>query len=104
MRLASLLLLACLSMDVLAEACLIESSDDQLTVRMSQQNISIPAKLFRDSFCQPQIPDRSFEVSFVERCPKGAYGICDSALSDSVTYRQSIHYYSEPDDCTSPQT
>lgn len=98
MRLASLLLLACLSMDVLAEACLIESSDDQLPVRMCQQNISIPANLFRDSFCQPQIPDRSFEVSFVERCPEGAYGICDNARSEGVAYRQSIHYYSEPDD------
>ena len=35
---------------------------------------------------------------FLERCPEGAYGICDSARSEGVAYRQSIHYYSEPDD------
>lgn len=82
----------------LADACLIESDDDQLPIRMCQQNISIPPQLFRDSFCQPQIADRSFEVSFMDNCPEGAYGICADARSEGVAYRQSIHYYSEPDD------
>ena len=83
---------------VYSEACLIESNDDDLPIRMCQQNISIPPQLFRDSFCQPQIPERSFEVSFMESCPVGAYGICENARSEGVAYRQSIHYYSDPDD------
>lgn len=83
---------------VQAAACLIESNDDQLPVRMCQQNISIPESLFEDSFCQPQIPERSFEVRFMESCPAGAYGVCDNARSEGVAYRQAIHYYSDPDD------
>lgn len=79
-------------------ACLIESNDDQLPVRLCQQNISIPPSLFNDSFCQPQIPDRSFDITFVDQCPAGAYGICDDARSEGVAYRQAIYYYSEPAD------
>lgn len=91
-------LLLGLATQALAEACLIESSDDQVAIRMCQQNINIPPPLFRDSFCQPQIPERSFEVEFMEACPPGAYGICDSARSQGVAYSQTIHYYSDPDD------
>lgn len=83
---------------VYSEACLIESNDDDLPIRMCQQNISIPPHLFRDSFCQPQIAERSFEVSYLDNCPEGAYGVCDNARSEGVAYRQAIHYYSEPDD------
>lgn len=79
-------------------ACLIESNDDELPIRMCQQNINIPAQLFRDSFCQPQITERSFSVSFMVSCPEGAYGVCENARSEGVAYRQAIHYYSEPDD------
>jgi len=60
--------------------------------------ISIPPQLFKDSFCQPQISERSFAVSFMDSCPVGAYGICDNARSEGVAYRQAIHYYSDPDD------
>lgn len=82
----------------LADACLIESDDDQLPIRMCQQNISIPQQLFRESFCQPQIADRHFNISFMDSCPEGAYGICAEARSEGVAYRQSIHYYSDADD------
>lgn len=82
----------------MAEACLIESNDDGLAIRMCQENISIPQHLFAGSFCQPQIPDRTFDISFVEACPAGAYGVCEGARSEGVGYRQSIHYYSDPDD------
>jgi len=36
------LILLSLGAQALADACLIESTDDQLPVRMCQQNISIP--------------------------------------------------------------
>lgn len=82
----------------MAEACLIESNDDGLAIRMCQQNISIPQQLFTGSFCQPQIPERTFDIDIVEACPAGAYGVCEGARSEGVGYRQSIHYYSDPDD------
>lgn len=82
----------------LADACLIESADEQLPIRLCQQNINIPVQLFRDSFCQPQIVDRRFDVSFLDNCPQGAYGVCAGARSEGVAYRQSIHYYSDPAD------
>lgn len=81
-----------------AAACLIESNDELTPVRLCQQNISIPPQLFNDSFCQPQLTERSFAISFIEQCPAGAYGICDNARSQGVAYRQAIHYYSEPND------
>lgn len=83
---------------VFAAACLIESDDDQLPIRMCQQNISIPDTLFTDNFCEPNIPERTFEVSFVDQCPAGAYGICNGAQAEGVAYQQAIHYYSDPDD------
>lgn len=98
LRLLSTALLLGFTAQVLADACLIESNDDELPIRMCQQNISIPPQLFTGSFCQPDIAERSFEVSFVETCPEGAYGICEEARSEGVAYRQSIHYYSDPGD------
>lgn len=97
-RLFFFVLFLCSSSAVQAAACLIESNDDQLPIRMCQQNISIPAELFKDSFCQPEIAGRSFEVNYRESCPEGAYGICNNARSEGVAYRQAIHYYSDPDD------
>ncbi len=81
-----------------AAACLIESNDDEFPIRLCQQNMTIPDNLFHDSFCQPQIPDRSFAVSQVESCPDGAYGVCSGAHTEGVGYQQSIFYYSDPDD------
>lgn len=98
LRLLTLAVLLSLATQTLADACLIESSDDQVAIRMCQQNISIPPQLFKGSFCQPQIAERSFEVSFMENCPAGAYGVCDDARSEGVGYRQAIHYYSDPAD------
>jgi len=92
------LILLGISTAALPAACLIESNDDQLPIRLCQQNINIPPQLFADSFCQPQIAERSFDVSFMEQCPAGAYGICDNAQSEGVGYRQAIHYYSDPGD------
>ncbi|PCD00585.1 NADH:ubiquinone oxidoreductase [Halopseudomonas pelagia] len=91
-------MLALFSSQVMATACVISSNDDQLPIRMCQQNINIPPSLFTDSFCQPQIPDRSFDVAFTEACPEGAYGICHGAKTPGVAYEQAIHYYSDADD------
>ena len=94
----SLSVIALFSTQALASACVITSNDDQLPIRMCQQNISIPPSLFNQSFCQPQIPDRSFEIACTEACPAGAYGICRGAKSLGVAYEQAIHYYSDADD------
>lgn len=91
-------LLALVSADALARACVITSNDQELPIRMCQQNISIPDTLFSGSFCQPQIPDRTFDIEFVDSCPSGAYGICAGAKAEGVAYEQSIHYYSDPAD------
>ncbi|HSP31194.1 MAG TPA: hypothetical protein VLO13_04165 [Halomonas sp.] len=90
--------LSLFSTQAMAAACVISSNDDQLPIRMCQQNINIPPSLFNDSFCQPQIPDRSFDVDFTERCPDGAYGVCNGAKTPGVAYEQAIHYYSDADD------
>lgn len=80
------------------QACVIRSVDALPPIQLCQQNINIPASLFEQSFCQPQIPDREFEVTLLEACPERAYGICEGARTEGVAYRQSIHYYSDPDD------
>lgn len=92
------LLLCGLTGLAMADACLIGSNDEGVAIRMCQQNISIPPHLFTGSFCQPHIPERTFEISLIEACPAGAYGVCEGARSEGVGYRQSIHYYSDPDD------
>ncbi|UJJ33210.1 NADH:ubiquinone oxidoreductase [Halopseudomonas maritima] len=93
-----LLALSLSSQTVLAGACLIESTDDQLPIRLCQTNRSIPDRLFEQQFCQPQIPDRSFSVTLLDACPTGAYGICVGAHTEGVSYQQDIHYYSDADD------
>ncbi|WP_373186997.1 NADH:ubiquinone oxidoreductase [Halopseudomonas sp.] len=92
------LALSAISSHALAQACVITSSDKELPIRMCQQNISIPETLFTSSFCQPQIPDRSFNIDFVRNCPSGAYGICRGAKAEGIAYEQSIHYYSDAAD------
>lgn len=91
-------LLALISAEALAQACVITSNDQELPIRMCQQNISIPDTLFSGSFCQPQITDRTFDIEFVDSCPGGAYGVCVGAKAEGVAYEQSIHYYSDPAD------
>ena len=82
LRTISLPIIALFSAQIGAAACVITSNDDQLPIRI----------------CQPQIPDRSFDVVFAEECPSGAYGICQGAKSQGVAYEQAIHYYSDADD------
>lgn len=84
--------------EVHATACLIESDDEQEPIRLCQQNMTIPENLFEESFCQPNIPERSFKIELIETCPAGAYGICEGSRTEGVGYQQSIYYYSNASD------
>lgn len=77
----------------LAEACVVRSQTERLDVQVCQQNLSIPASLFRGGFCQPQLQGQTVEVEFVEHCPQGAYGVCTGARVGGTPYQQDIHYY-----------
>ncbi|UPQ82780.1 MULTISPECIES: NADH:ubiquinone oxidoreductase [Pseudomonas] len=76
-----------------AEGCIIHSQDERIEVKLCQQNRTIPAELFRSGFCQPQLKDQKVEVTFVEQCPGGAFGICRNAQVSNMPYRQDIFYY-----------
>ncbi|MFG3454346.1 hypothetical protein [Stutzerimonas stutzeri] len=76
-----------------AEGCIIHSQDERIEVKLCQQNRTIPAELFRSGFCQPQLKDQKVEVTFVEQCPSGAFGICRNAQVSNMPYRQDIFYY-----------
>ncbi|MHA5863101.1 hypothetical protein, partial [Stenotrophomonas maltophilia] len=70
-----LFFLSCLPGLALAEACIVHSQAKNLDVKVCQQNRSIPAKLFREGFCQPQLQGQKVEVAFAEECPTGAFGV-----------------------------
>lgn len=76
-----------------AEACIVHSTGKQVEVKLCQQNVSIPPTMFHDSFCQPQLPEQKIEVTYVEECPSGAYGVCSNARVTNLSYQQDIHYY-----------
>jgi hypothetical protein len=90
-------LFACLALlaplYVHAEACLIHSKGKGIDVKVCQQNRSIPANLFHDGFCRPQLADQKVEVTFAEQCPSGEFGVCQNAQVQGMPYRQDIHYY-----------
>jgi len=88
-----LLPLLLLSTEVFAEACVVHSQAERLDIKVCQQNRSIPTQLFRSGFCQPQMPGQKVEVTFVEQCPIGAFGVCRDAKVVNTPYRQDIHYY-----------
>jgi|TARA_R100000935_G_scaffold32696_1_gene53212 hypothetical protein len=88
-----LLLMVGLCAEALAEGCIVHSQDDRIEVKICQENRSIPGELFRSGFCQPALKDQKVEVTFVEQCPTGAFGICRNAQVSNMPYRQDIHYY-----------
>lgn len=81
------------SSQVLAQACVVHSHGQRLDVKVCQENINIPAKLFSDGFCQPNLPGQQVEVEYVEQCPGGSFGVCGNAQVANMPYRQNIHYY-----------
>ncbi|MCP8462699.1 NADH:ubiquinone oxidoreductase [Pseudomonas sp. ZM23] len=95
MRPTALLLatLSALPLLAQADACIVHSQGTNLDVKVCQQNRSIPEKLFRDGFCQPQLKDQKVQVTFAESCPSGAFGVCENAQVQGAPYRQDIHYY-----------
>lgn len=76
-----------------AEACIVHSQGKNLDVKVCQQNRSIPAKLFHDGFCQPELKDQKVQVTYADSCPSGAFGVCENAKVPGAPYRQDIHYY-----------
>ncbi|MGC3664178.1 NADH:ubiquinone oxidoreductase, partial [Pseudomonas aeruginosa] len=74
----------------LAEACNVHSVGLYLDVMVCQQNRSIPAKLFREGICQPQLQGQKVEVTFAEESPTGAFGVCGDAWVPNARYRQEI--------------
>ncbi|MCY1269253.1 hypothetical protein D9M68_114260 [compost metagenome] len=93
MRLTALLLLTTLPLLAHGEACVVHSQGRNVDVKVCQENRSIPAKLFRDGFCQPQLQGQKVEVRYADSCPAGAFGICRDARVPNTPYRQDIHYY-----------
>lgn len=76
-----------------AQACVVHSQAERLDVKVCQENISIPPKMFHDSFCQPQLAGQKVETQYAEQCPTGAFGICRNAQVANMPYREHIHYY-----------
>lgn len=63
MRLIGLaLLLALVSSETLAQACVVHSQGERLDVQVCQQNRNIPPKLFADGFCQPNLAGQKVEI------------------------------------------
>lgn len=86
-------LLSALPLLAQAEACIVHSQGNHLDVKVCQQNRSIPAGLFHDGFCQPQLSGQKVEVSYAEQCPQGSFGTCRNAQVTGTPYQQDIHYY-----------
>ena len=93
MRACYVLLLLLISQNIFAQACIIESADERIQIKICQQNRSIPEQLFKTGFCQPQLKGQKTTVTFVDVCPSGSFGICRSAQSVGVPYQQDIYYY-----------
>ena len=81
------------SSEAWAEACVVHSHAERLDVKVCQENRNIPAKLFHDGFCQPQLAGQKIEVEYVDQCPAGAFGVCSNAQVANMHYHQNIHYY-----------
>ncbi|RMV83369.1 putative proteinH:ubiquinone oxidoreductase 49 kD subunit 7 [Pseudomonas coronafaciens pv. garcae] len=89
----AVMLLAMSSGQAWAQACLVHSQAERLDIKVCQENINIPANLFKDSFCQPQLAGQKTETTYSAQCPSGAFGICRNAQVANMPYRENIHYY-----------
>jgi hypothetical protein len=76
-----------------AQACLVHSQAERLDVKVCQQNISIPANMFQESFCQPLLSGQKTATQYSDQCPAGAFGVCKNAQVANMPYREDIHYY-----------
>ncbi|SDJ05170.1 hypothetical protein SAMN05216588_1373 [Pseudomonas flavescens] len=87
------LVLCCVSGLAWGDACVVHSQAERLDVKVCQQNRNIPPNLFRNGFCKPELKGQKTQVSFVEQCPSGAFGVCRGAKVLNTPYQQDIHYY-----------
>jgi hypothetical protein len=93
MRLWIALCLSALPLLAHAEACVVHTKSAQIDVKVCMLNRSIPASLFHNGFCQPELAGQTVEVSFAANCPVGAFGVCRNAHVSGSPYQQDIHYY-----------
>lgn len=89
----TLVVLAAVSVQARGESCVVHSQGERLDVKVCQENLTIPADLFHDGFCKPQLKDQKVEVTYMEQCPTGSFGQCTNAQVTNMPYRQNIHYY-----------
>jgi len=89
----TLVVLAAVSVQARGESCVVHSQGERLDVKVCQENLTIPADLFHDGFCKPQLKDQKVEVTYMEQCPTGSFGQCSNAQVANMPYRQNIHYY-----------
>ena len=75
-----------------AQACIIHAASADMEVQVCQQNRSIPPNLFQSGFCKPQLAGQKTTVTFADRCPAGAFGVCRNAQTGGI-YQQDIYYY-----------
>lgn len=82
-----------LPLPALAQACIIQAESARMEVQVCQQNRSIPPNLFKSGFCKPQLAGQKTTVTFADRCPAGAFGVCRNAQTGGMPYQQDIYYY-----------
>lgn len=80
-------------MQAWAQACVVHTKGEHVDVKVCQENLTIPERLFREGFCKPELKEQKTDVTYVEHCPAGAFGVCSDAHVDNMPYRQNIHYY-----------
>lgn len=88
-----LLLLLALPVQSFAEACTVHSHSDKVDVKICEQNVNIPSKMFHDGFCQPKLKDQKVDVQYSQQCPAGAYGVCRGLRSPGTPFSQDTYYY-----------
>lgn len=92
-RVLPLLLFVVLPLQAFAEACVVHSHSDKVDVKVCEQNVNIPSKMFHDGFCRPKLKDQDVEVQYGEQCPSGAFGVCRGAKSPGTPFSQDTFYY-----------
>ncbi|WP_145138684.1 NADH:ubiquinone oxidoreductase [Pseudomonas duriflava] len=93
-----ILLFSLLPVFVQAEACIVHSEGKHVDVKVCQQNRTIPAQLFHEGFCKPELADQNVNVTYAEQCPAGGFGVCQKAHVQGTPYQQDIYYYGVPSD------
>lgn len=98
MRICLALIAILFATNAWSQACIIESGTGAAAVKVCQQNRSIPEHIFKNGFCKPRLAGQNSKVTFVERCPTGAFGTCRNAQTAGTPYQQDIYYYGNEGD------